>query len=295
VTTATGRPVAFFGTSAFAAEVLSALHERGVEFSAVVSQPYRRSGRGRRLQPPPLAERARDLGLPLTQAADASSTVPEAAAGIVVAFGQIIAPPLLGAYPLYNLHPSLLPRWRGAAPVERAIMAGDGETGVTVIDLVAELDAGPMHGATAFPIGERDDAGAVRKHALEAGVPLLLEALSGRTTAIAQPPAGATYAHKLTAADRDLDWQRPAAELDRRIRALSPHVGERTNLDGVPVVIWQALHEPAGPGPGEVSDGLLVGAGEGAVRIQRIQPAGRRAMTADEYLRGLRAPPRSAG
>jgi len=132
VTTATGRPVAFFGTSAFAAEVLSALHERGVEFSAVVSQPDRRSGRGRRLQPPPLAERARDLGLPLTQAADASSTVPEAAAGIVVAFGQIIAPPLLGAYPLYNLHPSLLPRWRGAAPVERAIMAGDDQTGVTV-------------------------------------------------------------------------------------------------------------------------------------------------------------------
>lgn len=290
-----GRPVAFFGTSAFAAEVLSALHERGVEFSAVVSQPDRRSGRGRRPQPPPLAVRARDLGLPLLQTADASSSVPDAAAGVVVAFGQIIAPPLLGAYPLYNLHPSLLPRWRGAAPVERAIMAGDDETGVTVIDLVAELDAGPVHGATAFPIGDRDDAGAVRRRALEAGVPLLLEALAGRTAPVGQAEAGVTYAHKLTAADRSLDWRQPAVELDRRIRALSPHVGARTTLDGAPVVVWQASPEQAGPDPGEVVDGLLVGAGEGALRIERIQPAGRRAMTAGEYLRGLREPPRSAG
>ncbi|HEU0193566.1 MAG TPA: methionyl-tRNA formyltransferase [Gaiellales bacterium] len=293
--TGAGRPVAFFGTSAFAAEVLSALHDRGVEFSAVVSQPDRRSGRGRRMQPPPLAGRARDLGLPLVQTADASSTVPDAPAGIVVAFGQIIAPPLLGAYPLYNLHPSLLPRWRGAAPVERAIMAGDDETGVTVIDLVAELDAGPVHGATAFPIGDRDDAGAVRRRALEAGVPLLLEALAGRTTPVEQAQAGITYAHKLTATDRDLDWRRPAVDLDRRIRALSPHVGARTTLDGAPVVVWQGLPESSGPSPGEVVDGLLVGAGEGALRIQRIQPAGRRAMTAEEYLRGLRSPPRSAG
>jgi methionyl-tRNA formyltransferase len=287
--------VAFFGTSAFAAEVLSALHGRGVAIASVISQPDRRSGRGRRMQPPPVAERARELAIPLTQTADASSTVPEATVGVVVAFGQIIAPPLLGAYPLYNLHPSLLPRWRGAAPVERAIMAGDAETGVTVIDLVAELDAGPMHGATAFPIGERDDAGAVRSRALQAGVPLLLAALSGETTAVAQPAAGITYAEKLAAADRDLDWQRPAAELDRRIRALSPHVGARTALDGSPVVIWQATPEASGPAPGEVADGLLVGAGGGALRIERVQPAGRRAMTAAEYLRGLRAPPRSAG
>ena len=201
-----GEQIAFFGTSAFAADVLSGLHDRGVALSTVVSQPDRRSGRGRRMQPPPVAERAGELGLPLVQTADASSTVPQAAAGVVVAFGQIIAPPLLGAYPLYNLHPSLLPRWRGAAPVERAIMAGDPETGVTVIDLVAELDAGPMHGATAFPIGERDDAGAVRGCALEAGVPLLLEALAGRTTPIPQADTGVTYAHKLTPGDRDLDW-----------------------------------------------------------------------------------------
>ena len=290
-----GEQIAFFGTSAFAADVLSGLHDRGVALSTVVSQPDRRSGRGRRMQPPPVAERAGELGLPLVQTADASSTVPQAAAGVVVAFGQIIAPPLLGAYPLYNLHPSLLPRWRGAAPVERAIMAGDPETGVTVIDLVAELDAGPMHGATAFPIGERDDAGAVRGCALEAGVPLLLEALAGRTTPIPQADTGVTYAHKLTPGDRDLDWQRPAAELDRRIRALSPPVGARTARDGSPVVVWQALPERSGPGPGEVEDGLLVGAGEGALRIERIQPAGGRAMSAADYLRGLRTPPRRAG
>jgi methionyl-tRNA formyltransferase len=290
-----GQQVAFFGTSAFAAEVLSALHERGFAITSVVSQPDRRSGRGRRMQSPPVAERARELGLPLAQTADASSTVPEASAGVVVAFGQIVAPPLLGAYPLYNLHPSLLPRWRGAAPVERAIMAGDAETGVTVIDLVAALDAGPVHGATAFPIGARDNAGAVRRHALEAGVPLLTEALAGRTPAVPQPSAGVTYAEKLTSADRDLDWQRPAAELDRRIRALSPHVGARTTLDGSPVVIWQAVPEASGPAPGEVEDRLVVGAGAGALRIERIQPAGRRAMTAAEYLRGLRAPPRRAG
>ena len=160
--------VAFFGTSAFGADVLRALVERGrLTITAVVSQPDRESGRGRRLTAPPVAEAARELGIALSQPERASEAPPHADAGIVVAFGQIIREPLLSAYPLVNLHPSLLPRWRGAAPIERAIMAGDSETGVAVIALVAELDAGPVLAEQRFPIGERDDAGDVRARALE--------------------------------------------------------------------------------------------------------------------------------
>ena len=137
--------VAYFGTSEFGADVLRALVERGaVRVAAVVSQPDRPSGRGRALTAPPVAAAARELGLPLTQPQDASAEPPEAEAGVVVAFGQILRAPLLGAYPLVNLHPSALPRWRGAAPVERAIMAGDAETAVAVIEVAPELDAGPI-------------------------------------------------------------------------------------------------------------------------------------------------------
>ena len=144
----------------------------------------------------------------------ASADPPAVDAGAVVAFGQILKPPLLGAYPLFNLHPSLLPRWRGAAPIERAVMAGDTETGVAVIDLVAELDAGPIHGLERFPIGPEDDAGAVAERALDLGVPLLAEALRGGTTGREQV-GEATYAARIAPEDRRIDWGRPAAR-DRR-------------------------------------------------------------------------------
>jgi methionyl-tRNA formyltransferase len=287
--------VAFFGTSALGADALEALVGAGAEIGVVVTQPDRAAGRGRRLRPPPVAERAVALGLSLRQTADASPDPPPAEAGVVVAFGQIVKPPLLGAYPLYNLHPSLLPRWRGAAPIERAIMAGDAETGVAVIELVQALDAGPVHGMARFPIEPGADAGAVEARALELGVPILLDALAGRTRGTPQAEDGVTYAAKLTAADRQLDWTRPAVALDRQVRALAPHLGARTALDGRPVVVWRARPVPAGPALGEIAQPLRIGCGEGALEVAELQPAGGRRMTAAEYLRGLRAAPRRAG
>jgi methionyl-tRNA formyltransferase len=287
--------VVYFGTSEFAADVLRTLVERGaVTPAAVVSQPDRRGGRGRTLTPPPVAAAARELDLPLAQPEDASAEPPEADAGLVVAFGQIIKPPLLGAYPLLNLHPSALPRWRGAAPVERAIMAGDDETAVAVIEIVAELDAGPVVAEQRFPIGPHDDAGAVRALALELGVPLLEQVLLERPSPRPQDTAGVTYAHKIEAAERALDWSRPAAELDRVIRALSPHIGARTSLDERRVIVWRAQLLAEGPAPGQVADGLVVGCGEGALRILELQPAGKGRMAAADFLRGLREPPAHA-
>ena len=287
--------VVFFGTSAFGADVLRALAaEAGIELAVAVTQPDRPSGRGRRTQPPPVADAARELGLPLVQTDDASAEPRPADAGAVVAFGQLVRPPLLGAYPLYNLHPSLLPRWRGAAPIERAILAGDTETGVAVIELVRELDAGPVHGVERFPIGPEDDAGAVRARALERGAPLLAEALRGRTRGVPQPADGVTYAAKIGPADRRIDWTRPASEVANRVRALSPHIGARAELDGVPVIVWRARPLPGDGEPGAVTPPLVVACGEGAVEVLDLQPGGRRRMSAAEYLRGLRHPPERA-
>jgi methionyl-tRNA formyltransferase len=291
--------VAFFGTAAFGADALRALVARGdVPVALVVSQPDRPAGRGRRVASPPVAVAARELGLPLLQpdrAADAADAVKGLDAAVLVAYGQILREPLLGALPFVNLHPSLLPRWRGAAPVERAIMAGDAETGVAVIELVAELDAGPVYAQARFPIEPRDDAGAVYRRAVELGVPLVAESLCGERAPVPQPAEGVTYAPKLGPADRRVDWARSAVEVDRQVRALAPHIGARAELDGRPVILWRVDPLPAGsgvPGQGEVAPagGLVIGCGDGAVAVAELQPAGGRRMTVEEYVRGLRAP-----
>jgi len=284
--------VAFFGTSAFGAGALERLvRDHGTEIEVVVSQPDRPAGRGRRTQAPPVAAAASALGLPLIQAEGVSADPPAADVGAVVAFGQILKPPLLGRYPLYNLHPSHLPRWRGAAPVERAIMAGDTETAVAVIGLVADLDAGPVYGMEPIPIGERDDAGAVRAVALELGVPLLEQAAAGRLTPQPQAAEGVTYAHKLSPEDRLLDWSRPAVELDRQVRALSPHIGARMTLDGRDLTVWVARPLRHGPDQGALGSPLVIGCATGALEVLELQPSGGRRMPAVDYLRGLRAPP----
>jgi methionyl-tRNA formyltransferase len=288
--------VAFLGTSAFGADVLRRLQtEPGIDIVAVVTQPDRPSGRGRREQSPPVAAAARELGLHLVQTPSASAEPPAADVGAVVAFGQMVRPPLLGAYPLYNLHPSLLPRWRGAAPVERAIMAGDGETGVCVIDLTAELDAGPIHGYARFAIGPADDAAAVRSRALDLGAPLLAAALRGETSGVEQAETGVTYAHKIEPADRRIDWAGRAVDAANLVRALSPHIGARCELDGEPVTVWRAHAEAGdGGGPGTVSPPLRVACGEGVLELLDVQAAGRRRMPATDYLRGLRRAPERA-
>jgi methionyl-tRNA formyltransferase len=289
--------VAFFGTSAFAAGALERLvRDHGIAIAVVVSQPDRPAGRGRRTHAPPVAVSAGALGLPLVQAERASADPPAADVAAVVAFGQILKPPLLGAYPLFNLHPSLLPRWRGAAPIERAVMAGDTETGVAVIDLVAELDAGPIHGLERFPIGPGDDAGAVAERALDLGVPLLAAALRGGTTG-RQQVGEATYAARIGPDDRRVDWSRPGAVIVNLVRGLSPHIGARTDLDGVRLTVWRARVAPGAGVPGTATADageLRIACGDGAVCVLELQPAGKRRMTAGEYLRGLRVPPARA-
>jgi methionyl-tRNA formyltransferase len=287
--------VAFLGTSAFGADVLRRLAgEPGIDIVSVVTQPDRPSGRGRRKQSPPVAGAARELGLHLVQTPAASADPPDADVGAVVAFGQMVRPPLLGAYPLYNLHPSVLPRWRGAAPVERAVMAGDAETGVCVIDLTAELDAGPIHGCARFPIGPEDDSAAVRSRALDLGTPLLAAALRGETTGVDQPQTGVTYAHKIEPADRRIDWSGPAVRAADLVRALSPHIGARCELDGEPVTVWRARAESGAGVAGMVSPPLRVACGDGMLDILEVQAAGRRRMPVADYLRGLRRAPERA-
>jgi methionyl-tRNA formyltransferase len=219
-------------------------------------------------------------------------------AGVVVAYGRILRAPLLDALPLVNLHPSALPRWRGAAPIERAIMAGDRASAVAVIRVVAALDAGPVLAREPMPIGPADDAGVLYRRAAELGVPLLTRVLREGPPGEPQPADGVTYAHKITAADRRIDWTRPADELERQVRALSPHIGARAELDGRPLVVWRAAPAAAGPSePGAVAaaDGrLLVGCGAGSLALLDVQPGGGRRMTAVELLRGLRERPRRA-
>lgn len=289
--------IAFFGTSAFAAGALERLvREDGVEIAVVVSQPDRPAGRGRQTAAPPAVTAAAKLGLPVVQEERASAAPPDVEAGAVVAFGQILKPPLLGAYPLFNLHPSLLPRWRGAAPIERALMAGDRETAAAVIELVAELDAGPIHGLERFPISPDDDAGAVAGRALDLGVPLLAAALRGETSGRAQE-GEPTYAGRIEAGDRRVDWTRPASAIADQVRALSPHIGARAQLDDLPVTLWRATAVTGTGAAGTITadaEALRIAAGEGALEVQELQPAGKRRMTAAEFLRGRQTPPARA-
>jgi len=258
-------------TAPFGADVLEQLAGRH-DVAALITRPDRPRGRGRRPGPPPAKQTAERLGIPVRQPErlDASLELP-ADTMVVVAYGALIPSVLLDRALWLNVHPSLLPRWRGAAPVERAIMAGDEETGVTIHRTIAELDAGPIAAQRAFPIGPEDDAGAVYVRAAEVAAELLDDVLSSAEPHFTpQPGDGATYAEKLTAADRELDWSRPPQELLNRIRALSPHIGARAELDGRRATIWKARLE----------NGRLVPV--------EVQPEGRRRMTYDEFRRGLR-------
>jgi methionyl-tRNA formyltransferase len=214
----------------------------------------------------------------------------------ICAYGQLLRAPLLDAVPWLNLHPSLLPRWRGAAPVERALMAGDRDTGVAVMQLVEALDAGPIAAMARFDVGPDDDAGTVLERALDLGVPLLASALdasaAGTLELRAQPEDGVTYAAKLVRADRLLDPDAPAAEAHDRVRALSPHIGALLRLGGEDAVIWRTARSDATIPPGEVAveDGTITcGFADGALELLELQLPGRRRMDAASLLRGWRA------
>jgi methionyl-tRNA formyltransferase len=289
----------FLGTSDFAAAVLERLADSPYRPVLVVTRPDRPRGRGRRVASPPVAEAARALGIDDYQPASVNDE--EARARIaaanpdvvaVCAFGALIKEPLLSDYELLNVHPSLLPRWRGAAPIERAIMAGDAETGVSIMRLTAGLDSGPVCLEAREAIGPTDTFGTLSERLQAVGGDLLVRALAERPPFREQDEAGATYAAKIEAEDRRLDPGRPALELERVVRALTPHVGAYVELpDGGRLGVREAAVAADGPPPGTLAlEGPrpVLGCAIGALELVVVQPPGRRAMAGEDYLRGLR-------
>jgi methionyl-tRNA formyltransferase len=317
---------AYLGSSDFAATVLRRLAASAHAPALVVAPPDARRGRGRRELPPPVAELAAELGIELLQTANVNedgalarirAARPEAV--VVCAFGQLIREPLLSELPILNVHPSLLPRWRGAAPIERAIMAGDARTGVCIMRLTAGLDSGPVALCEEVAIGSEEDFGELSARLAALSGELLVEALdlqaAGTLEFTEQDEVAATYAEKIEAADRRLDPSRPAAELAAKVRALTPHIGayletaggERLGVSKASVVAGESASDadgatygryatetrPALPGAGEIAvrDGhLLLGCGEGTLRLDVLQSPGGRPMAAADYLRGHEPP-----
>jgi methionyl-tRNA formyltransferase len=267
----------YLGTSDFAAGVLEALAEGPHRPALVVTRPDAKQGRGRKIGPPPVAVAARELGIDVDQPASVNreearariaAVKPEAV--ILCAFGALVLEPLLSDHDILNVHPSLLPRWRGAAPVERSMMAGDAQTGVSIMRLVAELDAGPIYVQQTEPILPTDDYASLSGRLQDVSVKLLELVLETSPAPEPQPEDGITYAEKLTAEDRTLDLTRPPEENVRIVRALHPHIGARIEL-------------PSGAflGVQEASINL-----DGTLELVTVQPAGGRSMAYAEYLRG---------
>jgi methionyl-tRNA formyltransferase len=296
---------AYLGTSEFAAAVLRRLADSRHRPPLVVTPPDRPKGRGRRSGPPPTAVAAGELGIELLQADDVNeegvleqirAVAPEAV--VVCAFGQLIREPLLSTWPLLNVHPSLLPRWRGAAPIERAIMTGDRRTGVSVMRVTAGLDSGPVALREEIPIGPEDDFESLAGKLATLGGDLLIEALDlqqrGELLYDEQDDEEATYAEKIEAGERRLDPGRPAVELARTVRALTPHVGAYLELgDDNRLGVRRARAVDVGVKQGEMKaewGALLLGCGRGALRLEVVQPAGGKPMAADAYLRGHPVP-----
>jgi methionyl-tRNA formyltransferase len=299
---------AYLGTSEFAAAVLRRLAESPHRPTLVVTPPDRPRGRGRRLSPPPAAITARELGLKLHQTAsvnqagsvEALRAVDPEAVG-VCAFGQLIKEPLLSELTMLNVHPSLIPRWRGAAPIERAIMAGDARTGVTIMRVTEGLDSGPVALQEELPIDAGEDYGSLSARLAALGGELLVRTLdrleAGELEFTEQDERRATYAEKIDPEERQLDPSRPAVELERVVRALSPHIGAFLELDGGGRLAVRAARVIGdGPGPGEIEarDGeLVLGCSEGALLLVQVQAPGGKPMSAADFLRGHPAPGRA--
>jgi methionyl-tRNA formyltransferase len=295
----------YLGTSEFAATVLRRLADSRHRPQLVVTPPDRRRGRGQQSGSPPAADAARELGIELLQADsvnDAGALERIRAAGpgaaAVCAFGQLIREPLLSELPLLNVHPSLLPRWRGAAPIERALMAGDERTGVCVMRVTAGLDSGPVALREELPIGTEDDFATLSEKLATLGGELLVRAFesqeTGQLALREQDDEEATYAEKIEPAERRLDPSRPATELARTVRALTPHVGAYLDLgNGDRLGVRRARAVDVGVRTGKVRaewGALLLGCARGALRLEVVQPPGGRPMAADAYLRGHPVP-----
>jgi methionyl-tRNA formyltransferase len=287
----------FMGTPEFSVPALDALLAAGHEIASVYTQPPRPAGRGKKPRPSPVQARAEAAGLPVRHpvslkpdAETASFAALGAEAAVVVAYGLILPRAVLDAprHGCLNIHASLLPRWRGAAPIQRAVMAGDAETGVCIMAMAPGLDTGPVLARQATPIGPTDTAGDLHDRLSRLGAELLVATLARLPEIVPapQPEDGVTYAAKVDKAETRIDWSRPAAEVDRTIRGLSPVPGAWTEASGERIRLLRSCRaEGAGP-PGTVLPGFTVACGSGAVRILEAQREGRRPMPAEEILRG---------
>ena len=268
--------IAVAATAPFGAAVLEGMATRGYDIEFLLTRPDKPQGRGRKKAAPPAKEVAKRLEIPVQQPEKLTAFPSEARVVVVAGYGVLIPEKLLVERLWLNVHPSLLPRWRGPAPVERAIMAGDRETGVTIHRTTGELDAGPIAAQRRIPIGPEDDTGIVLDRAAPLAVDLLDEVFH-EPTFTPQPEGAATYADKIAAADRELDWDDPPELNANKIRALSPHIGARALVDGRRLIVWRA--RPVR------EESVLVA---GGLELLEVQREGGKRMTAEEYLRGRR-------
>jgi methionyl-tRNA formyltransferase len=301
--------IVFMGTPDFAVPTLVELVGSGHDVAAVYTRPAQPAGRrGLELSPSPVEREARRFNLPVlapttlrSAEADAKARAHEADVGIVVAYGAILPSPILEAFPLgcFNLHASLLPRWRGAAPIHRAIMAGDRTTGVTVMKMEEGLDTGPIALAERVAIGEDDTTGDLHDRLARVGADLMVRALAalerGSLNLTPQPQAGVTYAAKIAKEEARIDWTLPWQEVHNRIRGLSPFPGAWLELTGqggsIRVKLLRSARGEGAGAPGTVlDDRLTIACGVGSVRITDLQRAGRQPMKAVEFLRGTSLP-----
>ena len=301
-------PIVFIGTPQFAVPSLRALVAAGYEVVAVYTQPDRPAGRGRRSTPPPVKVAAEELGLPVLQPASLRdgaiiehlrSLAPEVIAG--VAYGQLIGPDVLAIPPrgVLNVHPSLLPRWRGASPVAAAILAGDAETAVTIMRMNEGLDSGPIIAQRTYAISDEDTTGTLTEALGEAGAALLVEILprwlAGVVESTPQDDSQATVCRQLRKEDGRIDWTLPALDIWRRVRAYNPWPGAQTALGADAISIWRAraLGEESSAPPGTIfapADDpapFAVQAGTGSLAVLEAQRAGRKALAGGEFLRGM--------
>ncbi len=297
--------IAFAGTPAFAAAALQALVDSRFDVALVLTQPDRPAGRGLRESPSAVKQLALHRGLSVAQPQTlrneeilAQLRSIAAQAMVVAAYGLILPSAMLDLFPAgcINIHASLLPRWRGAAPIQRAILAGDRETGISIMRMEQGLDTGPVYLTRTIPILPEDSAGSLHDRLSALGARCIVEALSqiaqGVLAPSAQPTDGITYANKITKAEAAIDWQRDSLEVDRQVRAFNPFPGAFSLLRSEPVKIWRGFATLRGQGtPGEIlgcgPDGIDVACGKGMLKITELQKAGARRLSAAEFLHGM--------
>ena len=297
--------IVFAGTPAFAASALQALIGAGHEIALVLTQPDRPAGRGLRLAAGEVRQLADHARLPLLQPQtlkeaqlQARLHAANAQAMVVAAYGLILPRAVLDLFPAgcINIHASLLPRWRGAAPIQRALLAGDSETGISIMRMEEGLDSGPVYLMRRIPIAAEDTAGTVHDELAALGARCIVEALpaiaDGTLKAVPQNEAGATYAPKIAKDEAAIDWRREAVEVDRQVRAFNPFPGAYSTLRGEPLKVWRAAIAPGSPAPpGTIlradAQGIVIACGNGALRATDLQRAGAKRLAAADFLHGL--------